>query len=109
VSQCFAYNQNRQRCDGNAGHDDEHFISFTWGDDECFDPSAPVVHTIGTPLTTSITAGGTGMILMNSDEVLGQDPLPLETDDPPCFVCACPKGAHDNGPCVAHDCKSYIP
>jgi hypothetical protein len=39
MNTCWAYNSGLQRCTLNAGHDGDHGIFITWGDNDCFTPA----------------------------------------------------------------------
>lgn len=48
IRQCWAYNQQGQRCDHPAGHPGNHVIMQEWTDDECATPGSTVVATVST-------------------------------------------------------------
>ena len=56
---CFAYSKTGQRCEGYAGHDGLHFVNYSWTNEECWTPGAPIDVTLteyGSPrLTTPLT------------------------------------------------------
>lgn len=39
MSRCWAFNADGQRCDLDAGHQDDHQIHLSWTDEEVWDPS----------------------------------------------------------------------
>lgn len=49
IRQCFAYNIKGERCDHPAGHPGEHAITYSWTDDECYEPGRAE----GIPMTKS--------------------------------------------------------
>jgi hypothetical protein len=93
---CFAYNQQGQRCDMPAGHPGDHAITTTWTDEECYAPySAPVP----TPRVYD------GMASFPEGS-LGPPPMPGDTDE--CLIC---DHRMHRGMCKADecDCKNGMP
>lgn len=103
MSQCFAYSRQRQRCDQEAGHDGDHAVSTTWGDDECFDPTiilpAPPVPTS----VISVTNTARPIPIIGYDDDM--DDLGAVAGGG-CFSCGCLDDLH---PCEAHGCRSFVP
>lgn len=71
IPRCFAYNQQMQRCDLNAGHYGFHAVANEWNDDECFDPAQGAV-AIRATLGPPVPAFG---------------PEPAAAPSEPCVVC----------------------
>jgi hypothetical protein len=89
--QCFAYNQQAQRCDQIAGHEGLHSISVDWSDEECFDPTVvTLVHpSTGMPEFTSIV----------TDADLAGEPTAQ------CVVCLHMQERHGVDGCVAKNAE----
>lgn len=108
-NQCWAYSKERQRCQGQAGHEGEHGIVFNWTDDDCFDPE-----TDSTTVWRERPAGGSTFIgLTNTDTPLPIYAVPIPHDDDGgtpgrCFTCNCSAAAHEPDGCLAHSCKTYL-
>lgn len=79
IRSCFAYNQQKQRCDMPAGHPGNHAISIEWGDDECYDPTAFVdLPPLKTYSMGGVDGGVMHPVLINNTGAIGLpgDPLP---------------------------------
>jgi hypothetical protein len=102
IRTCFAFNQNKQRCDMPGGHPGDHSITMTWTDEECYDPTAEVTLTLreyGTPRFTPASHGETEHLV----------DVPVELED--CAVCEHAAEYHPmQGPCILGqcDCKNYV-
>ena len=96
ATRCWALNEDGQRCELPAGHDDLHEISQTWSDDECYVPK---------PLVVTLAAQEYGPTFPVS---AGIAPPPMRGDTDECLVCdhKMHRGVCPVGEC---DCKNGIP
>lgn len=122
IRSCFAYNQQKQRCDMPAGHSGSHAISIEWGDDECYDPAAfvdlPPLKTYGAGggALHPVLVNNTGLAVVPDPEPLPDEdpdtlgPVPIYGQDRPGMCVLCNHRMHafecERGSC---DCKTGIP
>lgn len=98
ATRCWALNEDAQRCELPAGHDDLHEISKTWSDDECYVPTTAPTIVYGTGPVTAVGGGGA---YQN-----GPPPMPGDSDE--CLICdhRMHRGMCPAGEC---DCKNGMP
>jgi hypothetical protein len=96
IRPCFAYNQNRLRCDMPGGHPGDHAITTTWTDEECYDPQQTVIY--GTGPTVVVGGGG----------AYQNGPPPMDGDSDECLICDHPmhRGMCPVGEC---ECRNGVP
>jgi len=83
IRQCWAYNNEGQRCDHPAGHPNNHVVIKEWGDDECY---SPIRHQLPEPaLATAV-----------KDIMPAPPPPPLVEVPLKCVACG---HAHKGGTC----------
>lgn len=92
MSQCWAYNTDRLRCQLDAGHEEPHTIYTTWRDDQCYEPDKSL-HTLMQPVAT---AGDSGAGTIKA--------LPPFAEPASCVAC---KHMHKGGVCKC-GCHEHI-
>jgi hypothetical protein len=92
--QCWAYGPTGQRCQGQAGHEDDHGIVVNWSDDECVTPDHFVQARI---IGETNTARPVPIIALDEDDD-GEPSLDR------CAACGWPEATHSANP---HGCKSF--
>jgi len=103
IRTCFAFNQNKQRCDMPGGHPGDHSITISWPDEDCYDPSADLTLTVREYGVALPYHGETDQVVEHLVDV------PEELED--CAVCEHSAEYHPmQGPCIMSqcDCKNYV-